>query len=88
MGYTAGFCAPGNQPEIERERDTGTKALMEQRWFTQHGVGIYTVTRSLSKRELQTITFYCIPKKEEGTYHRNEKCLDSSAQSHASPLNS
>ena len=27
----------------ERERDTGTKALMEQRCFYQHGVGIYTV---------------------------------------------
>ena len=45
----AGFRAPGNQPEIERERDrerkkdTGTKALMEQRCFNQHGVGIYTV---------------------------------------------
>ena len=37
--------------ERERERETGTKALMEQRWFTQHGVGIYTVMRSLSKRE-------------------------------------
>ena len=48
-------CAPGDQPEKEREgggggerererkQDTGTKALMEQRCFTQHGVGIYTV---------------------------------------------
>ena len=36
---------------------------------------------SLSKRELQTITFYhMVHKKEEGTYHCNEKCLDSSAQ--------
>ena len=44
----AGFRVPGNQPEIERERDrerkkdTGTKALMEQRCFNQHGMGIYT----------------------------------------------
>ena len=42
---------PGDQPEKEREgerererkKDTGTKALMEQRCFNQHGVGIYTV---------------------------------------------
>ena len=39
------LCSPGDQPEKERERkqDTGTKALMEQRCFNQHGVGIYTV---------------------------------------------
>ena len=52
MGYAAGFCAPGNQAEMrerererERERNTdaGTQALMEQRCFNQHGVGIYTV---------------------------------------------
>ena len=48
------FCALGDQPERERERekgrerererkkDTGTKALMEQRCFNQH-VGIYTI---------------------------------------------
>ena len=48
-GLEAGFCVPGNQPEIDRERekerkkDTGTQALMEQRCFNQHGVGIYTV---------------------------------------------
>ena len=57
---------------------------MEQRCFNQHGVGMYTVRRSLSKRELQTITFYRMaPKKEKGTYHRNEKCLDSSAHGKA-----
>ena len=27
----------------EKEKDTGTQALMEQRCFNQHGVGIYTV---------------------------------------------
>ena len=51
LGYTASFWTPGNQPEIEREKqrererkkDTGTQALMEQRFFNQHGVGIYTV---------------------------------------------
>ena len=29
--------------ESKRKKDTGTKALMEQRCFNQHGVGIYTV---------------------------------------------
>ena len=29
--------------ERERKQDTGTKALMEQKCFNQHGVGIYTV---------------------------------------------
>ena len=29
--------------ERERKHDTGTRALMEQRCFNQHGVGIYTV---------------------------------------------
>ena len=48
------LCAPGDQPEKEREKererererereDMGTRALMEQRCFNQHGVGIYTV---------------------------------------------
>ena len=43
------LCTPGDQPEKEREgerekkQDKGTKALMEQRCFNQHGVGIYTV---------------------------------------------
>ena len=34
LGYAASFRIPGNQPEIERERerkkDVGTQALMEQ----------------------------------------------------------
>ena len=29
--------------EKEKKKDTGTQALMEQRCFNQHGVGIYTV---------------------------------------------
>ena len=45
------LCAPGDQPEKEtegererkRKTDTGTRALMEQRCFNRHGVGIYTV---------------------------------------------
>ena len=49
------LCAPGDQTERERERerergrererkkDTGTRALMEQRCFNPHAVGIYTV---------------------------------------------
>ena len=47
------LCAPGDQPEREGERerererkrkkDKGTRALMEQRCFNEHGVCIYTV---------------------------------------------
>ena len=45
------LCTPGDQPEKERERererkrkkDMGTRALMEQRCFNQHGAGIYTL---------------------------------------------
>ena len=29
--------------ERKRKKDMGTRALMEQRCFNQHGVGIYTV---------------------------------------------
>ena len=31
--------------ERKRKKDIGTKALMEQRRFNQHGVGIYTVLK-------------------------------------------
>ena len=31
------------ETEKGRKKDTGTKALMGQRCFNQHGVGIYTV---------------------------------------------
>ena len=43
------LCTPGDQPEKEREgererkKDKGSKALMEQRCFNQHDVGIYTI---------------------------------------------
>ena len=39
------LCAPRDHPEREREREKymGTRALMEQRCFNQHGVEIYTV---------------------------------------------
>ena len=51
------LCTPEDQPEKEREgerererererkrkKDIGTKALMEQRCFNQHDMGIYTV---------------------------------------------
>ena len=40
---------PGDQPEKERERETETRALMEQRCFNQHGVGIYTVLQGKIK---------------------------------------
>ena len=58
MGYAAGFITPGNQPEIEteterekeeRKKDTGTKALMEQRCFNQHGLGNIVVILSKDK---------------------------------------
>ena len=32
--------------ERERKKDKGTKALMKQKCFIQHGVGIYTVLQS------------------------------------------
>ena len=41
-----GLCAPKKYPERERKKEKerhGTRALMEQRCFNQHGVGIYTV---------------------------------------------
>ena len=48
------LCTPGKQPEKERERekkkDTGTRALMEQSCFNQHGVGIYTVLQGSSQQ--------------------------------------
>ena len=49
------LCAPEDQPEKEsegerererekeRKKDKGTRALMEQRCFNEHGVCIYTV---------------------------------------------
>ena len=73
---------------------------MEQRCFNQQGLGmlvsakikikipnLQNITRSLSKRELQTITFYrMVRNKEEGTCHFTEKCLDSSAPGKGVPL--
>ena len=56
-----GLCAPRDQPEKEREgererererkKDMGTRALMEQRCFSQHGVGIYTVLQGSYSRQ-------------------------------------
>ena len=48
LGYSAGLCAPGNQPEseIERERERrtwGPKSLVEQACFIDFCVSIYTV---------------------------------------------
>ena len=49
---SAGLCAPGNQPEreIERERERERerrtrepKSLVEQEWFIEFCVGIYTI---------------------------------------------
>ena len=84
----------------ERQTDMGTKALMEQRCFNQHGVCIYTILQGgysqqrqrlkfqtyktsadpYQRERVANINFYHLAhKKEEGTYHCNEKCLDSSA---------
>ena len=81
MGYTAGFRAPGKQPKIDRERekkrkkDTGTKTLMEQRCFNQHGMGIYTVFSAKIKIKIPDLenTRQSILKREEGliTIKRN-----------------
>ena len=38
-----GITLKKRERERERKQDTGTKALMEQRCFNQHGMGIYTV---------------------------------------------
>ena len=35
--------SPEKERERERKKDMGTRALMEQRCFNQHGVDIYTV---------------------------------------------
>ena len=32
----------GRERKEERKKDMGIKALMKQRYFNQHGVGIYT----------------------------------------------
>ena len=41
----------------ERKKDTGTKALMEQRCFNQHGVGIYTVLQGGYSQQRQRLKF-------------------------------
>ena len=63
--------------EREREResslghgDTGTEALMEQRCFIQHCVGIYTV---LQDSYFQQRYYHMVHKQEKGTYHHIEK---------------
>ena len=54
------LCAPGDQPEKEiegereRKQDTGTKALIEQRCFIQHCVGIYTVLQDSFSAEIKS----------------------------------
>ena len=53
----------------ERKTDTGTKALMKQRCFSQHGVGIYTVLQggySQQRRRLKFQTY----KTEDNPYRR------------------
>ena len=43
--------------EKRKKKDTGTKALMEQRCFNQHGVGIYTVLQGGYSQQRQRLTF-------------------------------
>ena len=43
--------------ERERKKDTGTKALMEQRCFNQHGVGTYTVLQGGYSQQRQRLKF-------------------------------
>ena len=50
----------------------GTRALMEQRCFTQHCVGIYTV---LQDSYFQQRYYHTVHKKEEGTYHHIGKLM-------------
>ena len=77
--------------ERERKQDTGTKALMEQRCFIPHCVGIYTV---LQDSYFQQRYYHMVHKKEEGTYHQIEKLMKempgflSPRERLASPLNS
>ena len=43
--------------KTERQTDMGTKALMEQRCFNQHGVGIYTVLQGGYSQQRQRLKF-------------------------------
>ena len=49
-----------------------TKALMEQRCFIQHCVGIYTV---IQDSYFQQRYYHTVHKKEEGTYHHIGKLM-------------
>ena len=66
----------GRDRQTDRQTDTGNKALMGQRCFNQHGVGVYIVV-ILSKIKIKIPdlqnTRRSLLKREEGTYHHNEK---------------
>ena len=49
LGYMAGFCAPGNQPEIERERKTQGPKLWWNKDALLHFVKVYIPVASLDK---------------------------------------
>ena len=49
----------------ERKKDTGTKALMEQRCFNQHGVGIYTVLQGGYSQQRQRLKFQTYKTKDD-----------------------
>ena len=63
------LCAPGDQPEKERkgekerEQGTGTKGVMEQKCFNQHGVGIYTVVILSINNPIITLNIWFIKRK-------------------------
>ena len=42
---------------MDRQTDTGTKALTEQRCFNQHGVGIYTILPGGYSQQRQRLKF-------------------------------
>ena len=43
--------------KTERQTDMGTKALMEQRCFNQHGMGTYTVLQGGYSQQRQRLKF-------------------------------
>ena len=69
----------GIKPEKERERDrqtdTGTRALMEQRCFNQHGVGIYILSYKVAIFSRDKIKTYKLSRKHE-VIHMKERVVN------------
>ena len=49
------------ETEKKKKKDTGTRDLMEQRCFNQHGVGIYTVKEQESSRKTSISALLTMP---------------------------